>query len=202
MQWLEVDTDKWMPFDLINNSIHYCESKKSNPHTKDYVLEELQNLGFEAYYPRTVSWKFAFIASNKSQSLYFLIGKRGIDFKFYDCLKETKVDERGRLYTDGGVMVRNYYKDSEVNIHKLILEIASRFITNSPIDECLLINHGTPWKEQKAKYIKSLPKSASKEARDEMIEIYRGISCGDGEDAYLGDGIWISADGSLDDRGH
>ena len=124
-----------------------------------------------------------------------------MDFKLYNSVRETKLDEKGKLFTDGGDMVRNYYRDSDVNIHELILEIASRLVTNTPIDESFTSGHGKSWQEQKAEYIRSLPKSTEAAARDEMREIYEAISLGDGEDAYLGDGIWISSDGSLDDRG-
>lgn len=43
--------------------------------------------------------------------------------------------------------------------------------------------------------------SLSSQARDEMVEIYEAIAPEEGEDAYLGDGIWIRADGTMDDRG-
>ncbi len=201
MRWLEVAKDKWKPFDLQNDELHECPVIAENTFTRDFVLEQLHNLGFEAYRPRTNSWEYAFTASNKAHSLYFLVGKRGIDFKYYDSIRETKTDERGRLYTDGGTMVRNYYKDSEVNIHRLILEIASRFITNSPIGEDLLSSHGTSWKEQKAAYIKSLPQTVNEEARNEMKDIYDAISNDDGEDVYLSDGIWLGSNGSTSDRG-
>lgn len=201
MQWTEVSPEKWMPYDLLNKEVHHCPNKNIDKLTRDQVLEHLQNIGFEAYIPRTSSWKYAFIASSQSQTVYFLVGKRGIDFKLYNSVRETKLDEKGKLYTDGGEMVRNYYRDSDVNIHELVLEIASRLITNTPIDETFTSGHGKSWQEQKAEYIRSLPKSTEAAARDEMREIYEAISLGDGEDAYLGDGIWISSDGSLDDRG-
>ena len=39
-------------------------------------------------------------------------------------------------------------------------------------------------------------------ARDEMIEIYRSLSDEDfGADIYLSDGVWLSSDGSVEDRG-
>lgn len=201
MQWTEVSPEKWIPYDLINKENHHCSKKNTDKLTRDDVLQHLQNIGFEAYIPRTSSWKCAFIASNQNQTIYFLVGKRCIDFKLYDSVRETKVDERGKLFTDGGEMVRNYYRDSDVNIHELILEVASRLVTNTPIDNSFTSGHGKPRKEQKAEYIRSLPKHAESAARDEMREIYEAISLDDGEDAYLGDGIWISSDGSLDDRG-
>ena len=43
---------------------------------------------------------------------------------------------------------------------------------------------------------------AQGEAHSELHEIYDAVAPDDsGEDAYLGDGVWISRDGSLSDRG-
>jgi hypothetical protein len=161
--------------------------------SRDQLLEHLQNIGFEAYIPRTSSWTYAFIASKNRQTIYFLVGKRRIDFKFYDTIRETKVDEKGKLYTDGGKLVRNYYENSVVNIHELIWTIASRFISGNYIDDALFSGNGTSWKDRKAEYERNLPKG-------QMQEIYEAISIGDGEDAYLGDGVWVSSDGEIYDR--
>lgn len=53
------------------------------------------------------------------------------------------------------------------------------------------------WRQEKAPYFDGLPTSA----RDDMRAIYEAVAPEDGEDAYLGDGVWIRPDGSLDDSG-
>ena len=53
------------------------------------------------------------------------------------------------------------------------------------------------WNERKRGYYESLSSSV----RDEMQDIYEAAAGNDGEDAYLGDGMWITPDGDLDDRG-
>ncbi len=109
--------------------------------------------------------------------------------------------DRRHVFTDGGEFVRNYYHESNTNIHELVLGLASKLVTNTPIDKSLLTGNGKSWREQKLEYIRNLPQSSACEARNEMIEIYEAVSPGDDEDAYLGDGMWIRSDGSLDDRG-
>lgn len=52
------------------------------------------------------------------------------------------------------------------------------------------------WREKKRQYYEGLSVSA----RSEMRDIYEATAGNDGEDAYLGDGLWIKPDGSLDDR--
>jgi hypothetical protein len=44
-------------------------------------------------------------------------------------------------------------------------------------------------------------KRAHYEARNEMQALYEAVAGEEGEDAYLGDGVWIRPDGSFDDRG-
>ena len=148
MQWKEISPNKWMPYDLVENEAHECPALKEAVITREQVIHYLQVYGFEPYVPRTISWKISFIASNKSQTLYFLFGKRAIDFKFYDFLRPLKLDAKGKMYTDGGVLVRNNYEGSDVNVHELTLELASRFITNSPVDGVFLEGHGLSKKEQ------------------------------------------------------
>lgn len=53
------------------------------------------------------------------------------------------------------------------------------------------------WQQEKGTYFDSLPDPTHSDMRD----IYETISHEDGEDAYLGDGIWVRPDGSMDDRG-
>jgi single-strand DNA-binding protein len=36
---------------------------------------------------------------------------------------------------------------------------------------------------------------------DEMRNLYRGLSTGNGDDVYLSDGMWLSSDGSIKDLG-
>jgi hypothetical protein len=48
----------------------------------------------------------------------------------------------------------------------------------------------------KTKYPERLPTST----RREMREIYDAVANNDGEDAYLSDGVWINANGQLEDR--
>lgn len=198
MQWLEQSLDKWVPFDLGKNSVHQCR-ESGEVLSREDVLQYLCSLGFEAYVPRTSSWTHVFAASNRTRTLYFLVGKRTFDFKLYDHVRSEQVDSKGKLATDGGQMVRNYYHDSDVNIHQLIQDLATRFVADDPIDESWLVGHGTSWKKVLPNE-STAPAAAADEGGD-MAEIYDAISGGDGQDAYLGDGMWLSADGGLHDRG-
>jgi hypothetical protein len=52
------------------------------------------------------------------------------------------------------------------------------------------------WRSQKKPYLESLESSV----KNDMQEIYNAIAPENGENAYLGDGIWIKADGTTEDE--
>ncbi|EHA1206520.1 hypothetical protein J4H46_23065 [Vibrio alginolyticus] len=118
------------------------DSIEEAPITRDTLIENLQDLGFEAFIPRTSSWKCAFIKSNAKATLYFLIGKRDISFKYYDNLRLTKLDDTGKLFTDGGIFVRCFYEKSGIVIHKHILDIALKFSSGVTLSGNDLSNYG------------------------------------------------------------
>jgi hypothetical protein len=161
------------------------------------VIDRLKELGYKEMRPINKTWSHALIASNKSHTIYILIRKRGIDFKLYDGTKENEIDEKGHINTNDGTTIRNNYCESYTNIHELTLKIASLFITDTPLDKSLMSDHGKPVSLQKADYLKNLSLTAKSEGR----QMYDAMAHEDGEDAYLGGGMWISSDGSLSDRG-
>lgn len=153
MQWKLISPDVWVPYDLRERKIHSCDVQKDKEYlgyqeentgliTLESLLENLKLLGFEYFIPRTSSWKLALVKSNDIQTVYFLIGRLGVDFKLYDYVRDNKVDDNGKIYTDGGSMTRNYYWQSKVNIHHLILKVATQLSNNIPIDDELLRGQG------------------------------------------------------------
>lgn len=216
MQWKQVAPDIWIPYDLEEKKQHSCNVEKDKEYmgyqventgsiTLESLIENLELLGFEYFVPRTSSWKFALVKSNDIQTVYFLIGRLGIDFKFYDHVRDNNTDENGRLYTDGGKMVRNYYWQSDVNIHHLILKVATQLNNNIPIENDFLTGQGRSINKQESitKEAEEYQYSAHEFAgrSDDMTGLYGAMSTGDGEDAYMGDGIWIKSDGSVYDKG-
>lgn len=151
--WKEVRTDVWRPYDTEQNKVHSCtvredeeyleyQKKNTGSITLESLVENLKLLGFEYFVPRTSSWKFALIKSNDIQTVYFLIGRLGVDFKLYDYVRDTNIDDNGKLYTDGGLAVRNYYLGSDINVHHLILKVANQLANNISIDDELLTGQG------------------------------------------------------------
>lgn len=186
--------------DLINAIEIITEGKDEYPvlQKKD-LLKAIIKLGFKSFKPRTSSWHYALVSTNNNSSLYLLVNKRGIDIKFYENKKETNLDKNGKLYTGGGVLIRNYYNRSKTNIHSHILKLAHLFIKNKKLDESFFTQLGTSPLPPRGK-----DKGTSSHYTDnymntdnEMVHIYNAICHEDGEDAYLGDGVYIRSDGSL-----
>jgi len=108
---------------------------------------------------------------------------------------------------------REYYDDGEItdisqqrwdcscHVINHICEVSYKFDTSGLVRT---VDHSVTtkteidaWRAQKSPYLESLNKSV----RSDMQDIYEAIAPEPGEDAYLGDGVWIRADGSTDDRG-
>lgn len=153
MQWKQIAPDTWRPYDLQDKKLHSCDVVKDEEYmqyqventgsiTLESLVENLELLGFKYFVPRTVSWKFALAKNNNIQTVYFLVGRSGVDFKLYDYVCDNSVDGNGKLYTDGGKLVRNYYWKSNVNIHHLILKVATQLSNNIPIDDEFLTGQG------------------------------------------------------------
>ena len=161
MVWKKLRTGVWRPYDTEQNKLHSCtvledeeyleyQRKNTGSITLESLIENLKLLGFEYFVPRTSSWKFALIKSNGIQTVYFLINRLGVDFKFYDYVRDTEIDNNSKLYTDGGLIVRNYYFGSDINVHHLILRVANQLANDIPIDNTLLTGQGWSINKQRA----------------------------------------------------
>lgn len=205
MQWTEIAPDTWMPFDLEDRKVHKCwgetSRKVENMNATIHVTDELHRLRYTACRPRSSTWHIAYATQNEHQAIIFLFRNHGIDLKIYDSPQPLRTDEKGELYTSGGVLIRNNFGKHDWMMANWILDIASRFSTNTPIDIWKISGDERPWAVEKARSIRNYYPSNNDEANRELRDIYDAISVGDGEDAYLGDGVWIGSDGSWSDRG-
>lgn len=161
---------------------------------RETLIGMVLNIGYQAYIPRCSSWKLALVASNENSALYILIRKNGIDFKLYATNSPPQLDSEGMLYTNDGELIRNHYNHSVVNLHTHALKIAEKFYNNILSINEIREPQGVSWRETSAN-------KQSNHGEYSALDIYEAISIGDGEDAYLGDGMWISQDGTMEDRG-
>ena len=199
--WIRPYIEGTRPFNADTGIEHRCSSS-----TEEFV-EELIGRGFEPYVPRCSTWNLALATDNKKGTLIVLIRRRGVDFKIYNQVNPRSVCARGTVSTEGGELVRNNYRDSEINIQHHVLRLANRFQCNLELSAEYMQAYGTApgvgkarWMEENG-YQRRLQPRADVEKEYGAQDIYDVMSQGDGEDVYLGDGIWIRSDGSCDDRG-
>lgn len=108
-----------------------------------------------------------------------------------------------RAYYDDGVITSISHQRWECSCHVVnhIDEVTYSFDSDGftrtvDLAKTIARSHNS-WRHQRASYVDLLPNSA----KSDMREIYEAIAPDDGEDAYLGGGIWVKANGSVDDRG-
>lgn len=168
--------------------------------TQDELVSKLVSQGFKLQSTASRKWKVALFLRNKDKTVVILIRSRGIDVLETPCLTRDMVNRDGLLSVsvarERDRFVELSYIDSEANVHSRILDICHRAINDNAIPDSLFARIGIGRKEWGAKYGDRGKHSASGEMRD----IYYAASSGDGGDAYLGDGMWISPNGSIREK--
>lgn len=168
--------------------------------TREELINELRLIGFKRCKTASAAWKATFFFENSSGTILILMRSREIDIlktnsKFVDLLTD---EGRVRVYTqaEGTQFAEYHYSESQINIHKKVLEVAKASVSNSEIDPSVFCKVGITKQEWVKKHIGDKKKSYAPNS-----DLYDAISLGDGEDAYLGDGIWIRSGGSTYDGG-
>jgi len=177
------------------------------PMTRIAMIEELRRLGF-SYLPTVSSkWQGSLHLVVASQTLIVLIRSRGVDIMMTSAAPKSLLNLKGQLSVrtqEAGVRFGEYnYTDSDIEIHSSVVSHAQEFVQGLRMDDSYFVRKGIGRSEWGAKY-GSRSGSAQRTASDGgggLSELYAAVSGGDGESAYLGDGVWIGPGGQLDDRG-
>lgn len=171
--------------------------------TRDELIAELFNLGFKPHSTASAKWKTACFFRNGDKTLYILIRVRGIDLLETPLKPGDMLNHRGFLSVsmqrEGDRFVEYAYTDSSLSIHERVLDAASMFVQQGELDPTYFQRVGIGPKEWGGKYgnkSKHLPGSSG----GGLSDLYYAASAGDGEPAYLGDGMWVTAGGRLEDR--
>lgn len=160
--------------------------------TQQDLCDYLARLDFEVFIPRCNTWKHAFILSTSEETLLVLIRKSGVDLRVYSGEWKAKLDNLGQLYLEDGLLIYNYYYKADVMLNQYIAEAATSFFLKGKLDEIYKSSVGKSNNVRKA--------DKRREASD-ALDLYDAICIEDGEDVYLGDGLWITSSGSTEDRG-
>lgn len=174
--------------------------------TRDDMITELRRMGFRHLPTASRKWKLALHLFIASQTLIVLIRSRGVDIMLTPAPPQSLLNENGLLSIrtqETGVRYGEYnYTDSDVDIHSSVVSHAQEFVQGQQLDDSYFVRKGIGRSEWGAKY-GDRSKSTKRVASDEggsLSELYDAISAGDGEPAYLSDGVWIGPGGHYEDR--
>jgi hypothetical protein len=162
------------------------------------LVAMLVEMGFQLKITASSKWRHALYIRNGSKYLYVLVRTRGVD------MLETPLDIEGMTNPDGSLSIsmhregdrfaEYHYTDSNTPIHDQVLEVASQFKNGIYVDQNHFKKIGIGRSEQIKNYKKQI-------ADETLCNLYVDMMIEEGEDVYLSDGVWLSPDGSMHDRG-
>ena len=154
------------------------------------LKSELKEIGFKMYYPIVSTWSESLIYRYDRSILCVLFRKNGVDFKLYkNYEKGLEVRDRNRISMVGGVIFRNHYNASEINIHDKILDIACSFVQGDVKENDIKNEDGRSYKLNQS-YIDNLNAAKNRNTDDCLRSALSGCEDADGR-IYLCDGIYI-----------
>ena len=186
MEWINIK-GRWRLFDNQINDVHECPDYKHTGWRHTQVYQDLLADGFKEYMPSDNRWCHVLIRHNDTQTLYFLFAHTSVAVLIYDQIQETIRDASGRLViTINGVAPNQIVIEDQVDLPRMIKEVARRFLMNLPLDATYIQRNAWLW---------STDSDISK--KRDRLEDFSDLLIDNGQDAYLGDGIWITADGEV-----
>ena len=154
-------------------------------------------------------WKIALVRRNAQKTLVVLIRRHGVDLLESPLTPEQMTNDDGLLsismHREGDRFAELAYTEADTSVHDLALHIASYVAQDKPVANELFQRRGIGPREWALKYGELAKKVHGEVAVDlseggTMEDVYDAVGNGDGEDAYLGDGMWIRSDGGTYER--
>ncbi len=184
-------------------------SDPQNNMTQTEFIGSLLEWGYKRHTTASTRWRIALVFRNAQKTLIVLIRRHGIDVLESPLTPYQMTNEEGLLSISmkraGDRFVEYGYTEADTSIHNIALYIASLVAQDKPVADELFTRRGISPREWALKY-GDLSKGPRSSAASDLIEsgtmkdIYDAVSNADGEDAYLGDGMWVRSDGSSYDR--
>lgn len=179
-------------------------SDPQNNMTQTEFIGSLLEWGYKRHTTASTRWRIALVFRNSQKTLIVLIRKRGVDVLESPLTPGQMTNEEGLLSISmqraGDRFVELGYTEANTSIHDIALYIASLVAQDKPVADELFTRRGIGPREWALKYgelSKGLRRSPASDVGEggTMEDLYDAVSNGDGEDAYLGDGMWIRSDG-------
>lgn len=174
--------------------------------TNDALVSKLRGRGWVPQKRGNVH-RYVLAFTNDVRTAFILVRSNGIDLQ----LLESKLEEPLRPYAiqqisiSQGKFTRHYFSQCGFNLYEGILRFAEAFEQGTGKYDRYFVSVGEP--DKRTEEMKKQDKKRKEQAkhltaeRDDDADIYDACSPGDGSDAYMGDGMWLSSSGDWADRG-
>lgn len=168
--------------------------------TPELLIKVLKSSGWIQIKTRQRIYRSVFANLNTTSIAYMFFRRNGVDIQVIQRDGE-EIIKPFSFYNGSfneGKVVRHSFAHNTFNLLEGLQRFSNSFVNNENDLERYFVAQG-----QSDKRTEELKKQAleRKNSRNEMIDIYNACSDGSGGAAYLGDGMWISSDGSLNDWG-
>lgn len=174
---------------------------------QDELIEHLVAWGYKRHSTASNRWRVALVRRNAEKTLVVLLRRRGVDLLESPLTPDQMTNRDGVLsismQREGDRFAELGYTEAGTNIHDIALLIASYIAEEKPVADELFERRGigpTEWAlkyGELAKKQRSPLAGGSNDGGGNMKDVYDAVANGDGEDAYLGDGMWVRASGGM-----
>lgn len=141
--------------------------------------------------------------SNETLSANILVRRNGIDLQILPARRNT-MPRPFSLYQESiaeGRVVRHHFAHTTFNLYEGILRFATSFMSDEGNYDRFFKSVGSSDRrtEKLKQEAENQRRSRSEHEPEGLSDYYDMVSDGSGAPVYLGDGMWIGADGSLHD---
>lgn len=159
-----------------------------------------QNRGWIQIKSRQRIYRTVLAHLNATSIAYMFFRKNGVDLQIVPRVGNEEIKPYSlynRSFTEGKV-VRHSLAHTTFNLLEGLYRFSNSFLSNENDLTRYFVPQGRSDKRTEELKSQAIER---KHSRNEMMDIYHACSNGGGGAAYLGDGLWISSDGSLHDWG-
>ncbi|MFV3406441.1 hypothetical protein ACNFIC_21195 [Pseudomonas sp. NY15463] len=138
--------------------------------------------------------------ANETRTAYIFVRRNGIDIKVVEGVADEVLRPYGLCNSSlsEGRVVRHSLAHTTFNLFEGVLRFCKSFDGNETDLDRYFVAVGDS--DKRTEELKAISK-ARKSQRSEMQDIYDACSDGSGGPTYLGDGMWITSGGRIDDLG-
>jgi hypothetical protein len=173
---------------------------------QDDFIEAILAWGYKLHSTASKRWRMALVRRNADKTLVVLVRRHGVDLLESSLTLDQMMNKDGLLsismQREGDRFAELGYTEADASIHDIALFVASQIAQDKPVPDELFGRRGigpTEWALKHGELSKK-QSGASAGGDGTMKDVYDAASNGDGEDAYLGDGMWVRPGGGTYER--